>query len=267
MSVPTMTEVQAPTPLISLPRAILVTLGVILVATAIPYLLEVALTVLVNAIYPNPVVPAFGQVFSVLAPATDSVAPAALGGVFWLALLRLGRRGTRRVWLETLGLGALFFSLTLLVVGVVTFYGDLATTPSAAQVLGSPFQIVSATASVPWVMLVLAALALLYSALGLGFAVLLAPRGDARAALAPKGGGGRHFALVYSVASVIMLALAVLTPIFFTLATSPALTNGTSTPTPIADGILFTWQFVLPSAITAIVGAAGVVRAARQGAA
>jgi hypothetical protein len=264
MSIPTMTEVKTPAPLISRPRAALVTLGVILVATAIPYLLEVAFTELVNALYPNPAVPAYAQVFPVLTPATESVAPAALGGIFWLALLRLGRHGTRRVWLETLGLGALFFSLTLLVVGVVTYYGDLATTPAAAQFLGSPLQLLSALASVPWVTLVLAALALLYGGLGLGFAMLLAPHGDARAALAPKGSGTRHFALVYGVASLIMLALAVLTPFFFTLATSPALTNGTDTPSPIADGFLFTWQFILPSAITAIAGAAGVVRVVRQ---
>ncbi len=259
-----MTEVKAPTPLISRPRAALVTLGVILVATAIPYLLEVALTFLVNAIYPNPVVPAYAQVFSVLTPATESVAPAALGGIFWLALLRLGRRGTRRVWLETLGLGALFFSLTLLVVGVVTYFADLASMPGVAQFLGGPLYVVQGAADVPWTILMLAALALLYSGLGLGFALLLAPRGNARAALAPKGSGTRHFALVYGVASLIMLALAVLSPIFFTLATSPALTNGTGTPTPIADGFLFTWQFILPSAITAIVGAVGVVRAARS---
>jgi hypothetical protein len=265
MSVPTLTELKAPTPLLSRPRVVLVTLGVIAVATAVPYLLEGVLTILVNAVYPNPAAPAFGETFSALTPATESIAPAALGGIFWFALVRLGRHGPRRVALETLGLGALLFSLTLVAVGAVTYYADWVTTPALARATGGPRVVVTAIAHVPWVLLVLAALALLYGGLALGFALLLASWNTVRSARA-FGRGGRSFALVYGVASLVMLSAAVLNPLFFSLATSPALTNGTDTPSALADVFLFGAQFVLPSAILAVAGAAGAMRAVRRAA-
>jgi hypothetical protein len=264
MSVPTMTQTKAPTSLSSRRRVALVTLGVIVVATVLPTYLEVALTVLINAIAPNLTLTALGQVSAALTPATESVAPAALGGIFWLALLRLPRHGPARVWLETLGLGALFFSLTLVLVGVATYYADVLIIPALAQVSGGPLQVVGAVAAVPWAALVLAALALLYSGIGFGGGLLLARWSEARKTLALPAMGGRHFALVYGVASLIMLVLAALTPLFLTLAVSPALTGGTRTPAAAANVFLFTWQFILPSAITAITGAVGALRALRE---
>ncbi len=263
MSVPTMTQIKAPPRLSSGLRAALVTLGVIVLATVLPIYLEFALTYLINAILPNLAASTLGQVSGALTPAAESVAPAALGGVFWLALLRLRRHGPTRVWLETLGLGALFFSLTLVLVGGATYYADLLVVPTLVQFSGGPLQVASAVAAVPWVALVLAALALLYSGIGLGGGLLLARWSEARTSLTLPARGGHHFALVYSVASLIMMALAALTPLLFTLATSPALTSGTGTPTA-ANAFLFTWQFILPSAITAITGAAGAVRALRS---
>lgn len=104
-------------------RAISTTIGVVLAGTVLEFVIGfLAVTLSLSTLNNNEVinVQIYGIV-SFLVILLIPVAPAALGGMYWLALRGLQRRRVRGVWLEVVGLGTALF----LVTGVLTSIVDI----------------------------------------------------------------------------------------------------------------------------------------------